>query len=45
MLNEIIKYAQGVNVKQDVFDWIYTHLNAQIKKQKPEHKTFGVIAT
>ena len=32
MLNDIIKYAKGMEVKQDVFDWINSHLKAQLEK-------------
>jgi len=36
MINEIIKYAQGVGVEQDVLAWINTHLKPRLEKDKPE---------
>ena len=36
MLQEIIKYAKGMNVDQDVFTWIDSHLKAYLEKNNPE---------
>jgi hypothetical protein len=34
MKNEIIKYAQGMNCAQDVFEWIEKHLSPFLEKNK-----------
>lgn len=36
LLQEIIRYAQGMNCAQDVFDWINKHLAAFLEKNNPE---------